>query len=75
MSILSLKLTIEILPHTSTKEERFLYLTKLDETRHDVALINKTYQKRMKNQYGKYVREGELFLVYDQYRDKMGAGK
>ena len=41
----SLKLKVEILPHTSSEEERFLHLTKLDETHHDVTLINKTYQK------------------------------
>jgi hypothetical protein len=41
----SLKLTVELLPHTSVEEERFLYLTKLDETRRDVSLINETYQK------------------------------
>jgi hypothetical protein len=46
-----LKLTVELLPHTSAEEERFLYLTKLDETRCDVSLINETYQKRMKSQY------------------------
>jgi hypothetical protein len=41
----SLKLKVELLPHTSAEEERFLHLTRLDETRRDVALINETYQK------------------------------
>jgi hypothetical protein len=41
----SLQLTMEFLPHTSSKEERFMYLTKLDETRHDATLINETYKK------------------------------
>jgi hypothetical protein len=41
----SLKLNVEILPHTSAKEECFLYLTMLDETRCDASLINEMYQK------------------------------
>jgi hypothetical protein len=41
----SLKLTVEILPHTSAKEERFLYLTKLDEACRDAVLINEMYEK------------------------------
>jgi len=74
-----LKLVIEILPHTSAEEEQFLYLTKLDKTHHDVALINEMYQKCMKNQYDNSIQphtlaEGDVFLVYDQYHDKMGAG-
>ena len=47
----SMKLTIEILPHTSAKEEQFLYLTKLDETHRDATLINDRYQKCIKTQY------------------------
>jgi hypothetical protein len=76
----SLKLTIELLPHTSVEEERFLYLTKMDETHRDVSLINETYQKCIKNQYDKSIQprtftEGDLVLVYDQDHDKLGAGK
>jgi hypothetical protein len=76
----SLKLTIELLPHTSVEEERFLYLTKLDETHCDVDLINATYKKHIKTQYDKSVQhrsfiEGYLVLVYDQDHDKLGAGK
>jgi hypothetical protein len=41
----SLKLKVELLPHTSAKEERFLYLSMLDETRRDVALVNEAHQK------------------------------
>ena len=41
----SLKLKVELLPHTSVEEEHFIYMTRLDETRRDVVLINKTYQK------------------------------
>jgi hypothetical protein len=39
----SLKLKVELLPHTSTEEERFLYLSKLDETRRDVTLVNEAH--------------------------------
>jgi hypothetical protein len=41
----SLKLTIELLPHTYAEVERFLYLTKLDETCCDATLVNETYKK------------------------------
>ena len=41
----SLKLKVELLPHTSTEEERFLYLSKLDETHRDAALANEAHQK------------------------------
>jgi hypothetical protein len=52
----------------------------LDETRREANLINGMYQKHMKNQYDKSVQpraftEGYLVLVYDQDRDKLGAGK
>jgi transposase InsO family protein len=76
----SLKLKVELLPHTSVEEEHFLYLTKLDETRHDAALVNEAHQKRIKNQYDKSVHprtftEGDVVLVYDQAHDKLGTGK
>ena len=35
----SLKLVIELLPNTSVKEERLLYLMQLDETRCDATLV------------------------------------
>ena len=41
----SLKLAIELLPNTSTEEERFLYLNNLDETRQDVSLANEVHKK------------------------------
>jgi hypothetical protein len=74
----SFKLTVELLSHTSVEEERFLYLTKMDETHHDVSLINETYQKCIKNQYDKSIQpcafaEGDIVLVYDQDHDKLGA--
>jgi transposase InsO family protein len=66
----SLKLKVEILSHTSAKEERFLYLSKLDKTRLDAALVNEAHQKWIKNQYEKSVHprtfaEGDLVVVYD----------
>ena len=51
----SLKLVVELLPNTSTEEERFLYLTNLDETRRDVALANGAHKKFIKAQYDKFV--------------------
>jgi hypothetical protein len=39
----SLKLKVETLSHTSSEEERFLYLSKLDETRHDATLVNEAH--------------------------------
>ena len=76
----SMKLKVELIPHTSAKEERFLYLTKLDETLHDVALINEAHQKQIKNKYDKSIHpqtfaEGDLVLVYDQAHDRLGTGK
>ena len=78
--ILSLKLVAELLPNTYNKEERFLYLTKLDETRGDVALVNEAHKKRVKTQYDKSVgprvfSEGDVVLTYDQRHDKLGKGK
>jgi hypothetical protein len=35
----SLKLAIELLPNTSTEEERLLYLMRLEETRRDATLV------------------------------------
>ena len=42
--------------NTSTKEEIFLYLTNLDETRRDVALANEAHKKHVKAQYDKSVQ-------------------
>jgi len=75
----SLKLAIELLPNTSTEEERFLYLTKLDETYCDVSFTNETHKNHIKTQYDKYVlpcvfEKGDLVLVYDQDHGKLGEG-
>ena len=68
--ILSLKLVVELLPDTSTEEERFLYLNNLDETRRDATLANEAHKKCVKVQYDKFVQprafnEGDLVLTYD----------
>jgi hypothetical protein len=76
----SLKLAVELLPNTSSKEERLLYLMRLDETQHDATLVIETQKKRVKAQYDKHVKprifsEGDLVLLYEQDRDVLGAGK
>ena len=70
----------EVLPNTSTEEERFLYLTNLDETRRDVTLANEAHKKHAKAQYDKSIQprvfnEGDLVLTYGQRHDKLGKGK
>ena len=76
----SLKLAVELLPNTTIDEEIFLYLNKLDETRHDATLANEAHKWRMKVQYDKNIQpcsfnEGDLVLTYDQKHGKLGAGK
>ena len=76
----SLKLTVELLPNTSTEEEKFLYLTNLDDTTRDVALANEAHKKRVKAHYDKSIQpwvfnEGVLVLTYDQRHEKLGKGK
>ena len=44
----SLKLAVELLPNTFAEEERFLYLTNLDESRRDAALANEAHKKHVK---------------------------
>ena len=71
---------VELLPNTSTEEERFLYQNNLDKTRRDVALANEAHKKCVKAQYDKPVQprvsnEGDLVLTYDQRHDKLGKGK
>ena len=61
---------MELLPNTTTDEEIFLYLNKLDETRCDAALANEAHKRRMKVQYDMTVQphsfnEGDLVLTYD----------
>ena len=76
----SLKLVIELLRNTTTKEECFLYFIKLNETCRDVTLANEVHKIRIKAQYYRYVQpcvlnEGDLVLTYYQKHDKLGGGK
>jgi hypothetical protein len=76
----SLKLAIELLPNTSSSEERLLYLMQLDKTCHDTTLVIETQKKRVKAQYDKHVKprvfyEGDLVLLYEQDCDLLGAEK
>ena len=40
----SVKLVVELFPNTTIEEEIFVYLNKLDETRHNVALANEAHK-------------------------------
>ena len=46
--ILSLKLTVDLLPNTTEEEQHLLYLSHLDEICQDVALPNTSHQKHIK---------------------------
>jgi hypothetical protein len=76
----SLKLPIELLPNTSVEEERLLDLMQLDETCHFATLVIEAQKKHVKAQYDKHVKphaffEGDIVLLYEQYRDLLGAEK
>jgi hypothetical protein len=76
----SLKLVVELLPNTSSKEECLLYIMRLDETRCDATLVIEDQKKRVKAQYDKHIKprifsKGDLILLYEQDRDMLGAGK
>jgi hypothetical protein len=76
----SLKIAVELLPNTTSEEERFLYLMQLDESRRDAALVNEAHKRRVKAQFDRTVKprtflEGDLVLVYDQDNDELGKGK
>jgi hypothetical protein len=78
--ILSLNLVVELLPNTSAEVERLLYLMRLDETCRDATLVIESQKKRVKAHYDKHVKprvfyEGDLFLLYEQDKDVLGAGK
>ena len=40
----SLKLVVELFPNITIDRERFMYLNKLDETRHDSTLANEAHK-------------------------------
>jgi hypothetical protein len=72
----SLKLAVQLLPDTSPLEERLVYL----EQHRDAALANEVHKHKVKCQYDRSIRprifsEGDLFLVYNQDKDPLGAGK
>jgi hypothetical protein len=76
----SLKISIELLPNTSTEQEDLLYLMQLDETHRDATLVIKTQKKHIKSQYDKNVKpcflsEGDLVLHYEKDHDLLGAEK
>jgi hypothetical protein len=76
----SLKLVVQLFPDTSPLEEWLLYLEQLNEQCHDAALSNEAHKQKVKCQYDRSVRprifsEGDFVLVYDQYKDPLGAGK
>ena len=76
----SLKLAIDLLPDTSTLEERLVHLEKLDEQRRDALVALEVNKRRVKVQYDKSVHprrfsEGDLVLLWDQAKEPLGAGK
>jgi hypothetical protein len=76
----SLKLAVQLLPDTSPLEEWLVYLEKLNEQCRDAALANEAHKHKVKCQFDRSVHprifsEGDLVLVYDQYKDPLGAGK
>ena len=76
----SLKIVVEFLPNISPEEEHFLYLERLDETRHFAALVIEALKKLVKAHFDQTVSprtfvEGDLILLYDQAHDKLGPGK
>ena len=76
----SLKLAVELLPNTSLEEERLFYLERLDETHRFATLVIEAQKKQVKAHFDQSISpcsfiEGDLFLLYDQAHDKLGAGK
>ena len=65
---------------TTELEQRLLHLEHLDEQHTDALTANEAHKNRVKNQYNKSVKpwifsEGELFLLWDQDKEPLGAGK
>ena len=61
-------------------EERLLYLEWLDETRRLSSLAIEAQKKRVKAHFDNTIQprsfvEGDLVLLYDHAKDKLGAGK
>jgi hypothetical protein len=77
--ILSLKIVVELLWNTSTKEECLLYLAHINEQHRDATLDNETHKIYIKSQCDKSIfpcifSKGDLVLVYDQDHDMFGIG-
>ena len=73
----SLKLAIELLPDTSTLEERLVHLEQLDEQRRDALVDLEVNKIHVKVQYDKSVHprrfsEGYLVLLWDQAKEPLG---
>ena len=76
----SLKLAIDILPDTSTLEERLVHLEQLDEQCQDALVALEVNTHRVKVQYDRSVcprmfSEADLVLLWDQLKEPLGAGK
>ena len=75
-----LKIVVKLLPNTSLEEECLLYLERLDETHCFATLVIEAQKKRVKSHFDQTISprtfvEGDLVLLYDQARDKLGARK
>jgi hypothetical protein len=75
----SFKITIDVLPDTSTLEKFLIHIEHINEKRRDATMANGAHKKHVKVQYDKFVHpqifsKGDLILVYDQYKDTLGAG-
>ena len=76
----SLRLVVELLPDTSTWEERLLQLEQTIEYHRASLQAIKAAKKQSKAHYDSHVHprtfsEGDMILVYDQPNDKLGKGK
>ena len=68
------------LPDTSPLEERLVHLEQLDEQRQDALVALEVNKSCVKAQYDKFVHprkfsEGDLVLLWDQYKEPLGAWK
>jgi hypothetical protein len=78
--IISLRLTVNLLPDTFNLEEHLVHLESLDEKRRDASMTIEVNKRRVKVQYDNsiYPRQytkGNLVLLYDQEKEPLGEGK
>ena len=71
---------MELLPDTSSLEERLVHLEQLDEQRRDALVALEVNKHHVKVQYDKFVcprrfSEGDLVLLWDQTKEPLGVGK